>query len=105
MLLNYVVEFIGTFIFLSVILNATAPNSSMAAVAPIAIGIALVAAIQFGGGVSGGHFNPAVSAMFAFKGDLDYKNDLVPYVGAQVLGGYAAWMMFNYVQSQKSGKF
>jgi glycerol uptake facilitator-like aquaporin len=93
-MLPYLVEFIGTFIFLSVILNATAKNSSMAAVAPIAIGIALVAAIQFGGAVSGGHFNPAVSAMFFMKGDLP-SGEVLPYVAAQVAGGYAALMMFN----------
>ena len=47
-------EFIGTFIFLSVILGT-------GEVLPIAI--ALAAAIFFGGKYSGGNFNPAVSFM------------------------------------------
>ena len=44
---------------------------------------------MLGGGISGGHFNPAVSVMMAVKGKLKYA-DLVPYVVAQVLGGLLA---------------
>jgi glycerol uptake facilitator-like aquaporin len=93
-MLKYAAEFIGTFIFLTVILNAVAKNSPMASVAPLAIGIALIAAIQFGGGISGGHFNPAVTAMFAMKGDLP-SEDIAPYIGAQLLGAVAAKYFFD----------
>ena len=48
----YLVEFIGTFVFLSVILRVGQP---------IPIAVALLSAIYFGGSISGGHFNPAVS--------------------------------------------
>ena len=84
-MIKYVVEFIGTFIFLSVIL-ATAGKSVLA---PLLIGLALTSAIAFGGDISGGHFNPAVSAMMALNKSLPMA-DLLPYVIVQLLGGAAA---------------
>ena len=92
---KYFVEFLGTFIFLSVILNAVSKNSSMAAYAPLAIGLALVVSIQFGGHISGGHFNPAVTSMFALKGELP-SNDVAPYILAQVAGAVAAKYFNNW---------
>jgi len=93
-MLKYVAEFIGTFVFLTVILNAVAKNSPLASVAPLAIGIALIAMIQFGGGISGGHFNPAVTTMFAIKGDLPAE-EVAPYIGAQLLGAVADKYFFD----------
>ena len=84
---KYIVEFIGTFIFLSVILNTGAA---------IPIGIALTAVIFFGSNVSGAHFNPAVSLMMYLKGKLDAVN-LTVYVSAQLLGGVAAYY-FNKIK-------
>jgi glycerol uptake facilitator-like aquaporin len=46
----------------------------------------LVCLITIFGPVSGAHFNPAVSLMFAFNGALDWSA-LAPYVMAQVIGG------------------
>lgn len=86
MLAAVIGEFIGTFIFLLVILAVGQPI-------PIVIG--LLAAILAFGGVSGGHFNPAVSTMLLAKGDISVVTFLV-YVVAQVLGGLAAlawWTM------------
>jgi aquaporin Z len=99
-MIQYFTEFIGTFIFLSVILNAVKQNSSMKAFAPLAIGLALTAVIEFGGNISGGHFNPAVSIMFYLQKGLS-SNDLLPYIGAQVLGGVAAYYFFTMANEQK----
>ena len=55
---------------------------------PLAIGLALTAAIMVGGKISGGNFNPAVSIMMYFAGKLSMK-DLAPYIIAQVAGGLA----------------
>jgi aquaporin Z len=93
-MINLLVEFIGTFIFLSVILNATAKNSPMAPYAPVAIGLALIAVIQFGGVISGGHFNPAVSVMMNLNNALP-NSQLILYIIVQVLGGVAALRFFN----------
>ena len=86
MLNSLIVEFVGTFIFLAVIL---ATGEAL----PIALALSTV--IYLGGATSGGHFNPAVSTMFFLKGDLDMMK-LLGYVAAQVLGGAAA-LTFNNV--------
>lgn len=78
---KYLVEFIGTFIFLSVILTTGEA---------IPIGIALAAAIFFGGKISGGAFNPAVALMMHLKGKLKAV-DLAGYVVAQLLGAVCAY--------------
>src|SRR5258708_33669371 len=50
-------EFVGTFMFLTVI--ALVPG--IGALGPIAVGFALMAMVYMGGHVSGAHYNPAVS--------------------------------------------
>jgi aquaporin Z len=77
---KFLVEFLGTLFFIFIIL---------AIGNPIAIGAALTLAILLGGKISGGHFNPAVSATMAMVGKIPV-NDLVLYVLAQVAGGAVA---------------
>ncbi len=79
-MLNYFVEFLGTFLFLSVIL---------ATGSPVLIALALLAVLLLGTSISGGHFNPAISIMMWANGALSRK-DLVFYVAVQVAGGLAA---------------
>jgi glycerol uptake facilitator-like aquaporin len=86
-MLAYVVEFLGTFLFLSVIV-ATAQ--------PVLIALALLLVILVGGGISGGHFNPAISLMFWAKGALNGM-DLAGYVVAQALGGLGAFAVYNFL--------
>ena len=88
-IVQYLVEFIGTFIFLSVILAVGQPI-------PIVVG--LLAAIYFGGAISGGHFNPAVSIMMFMKNNLTLEK-LPFYIIAQVLGGLSALQFNNLVNS------
>ena len=90
-MIKYIVEFLGTFVFLSVILS----NSSN----PVAIAVGLLAAIYFGGKISGGHFNPAVSVMMTLQKSLALK-ELPLYVIAQVLGGVAA-LQFSKLSVKK----
>ena len=85
-MLKYLVEFIGTFLFLSIILSHSKD--------PIAIAVGLLAAIYFGGNISGGHFNPAISIMMTLKKALPVK-DLPLYVLAQIFGGVAALYFFK----------
>jgi aquaporin Z len=88
-MIKYLVEFIGTFMFLSVIL-------SQGQALPIAI--ALATAIFFGGSISGGHFNPAVSFMMHVNNTLPLE-DFLFYVVSQLAGGFIALMFFkNFVQ-------
>ncbi len=87
MLNSLLVEFVGTFVFLAVIL-ATGEA--------IPIALALATVIYMGGKTSGGHFNPAVSTMFLLKGDIDMLK-YAGYIAAQVLGGVAALQFNNNV--------
>ena len=86
---KFIVEFIGTFIFLSVILSSGEA---------FPIGLALAVAIYFGGKVSGGNYNPAVSTMMYLKNKLDTPH-YVGYVVAQILGGVAAYLFNQHVTS------
>lgn len=87
---QYIVEFIGTFIFLSVIL---------ASGQALPIVIALATAIYFGGAISGGHFNPAVTTMQYFNKKISAQN-AVFYIVAQVLGGLAALYFYKNANAQ-----
>lgn len=84
-------EFIGTFVFLLVILVVGQPI-------PIVIG--LLAAIYAFGSISGGHMNPAVSTMMLVKGDIDVMTYIL-YVIAQVLGGLCALLWWSLTASKK----
>lgn len=84
-LVRLLVEFVGTFIFLSVIVGT---GQAM----PIAI--ALLAVIYFGGAVSGGHFNPAVTVMKFANKEMS-NSAALGYIGAQVLGGLAAMWVYK----------
>ena len=84
-LTKFVAEFVGTFVFLGVIL-ATGEA--------IPIGLALAVVIFLIGRVSGGHVNPAVSAILYAKGDIS-SSQFGSYVVAQVLGGLCALMWFK----------
>ena len=74
-------EFIGSFIFFSVILIK--PEA-------IAIGLALIVGIYFASPSSGGHLNPAVSSMMWLKGTLS-SSKLLLYVLAQLSGAICAY--------------
>ena len=82
---KYLAEFIGTLIFVSVILVTGNPW---------AIGAALALVILIISSISGGHLNPAVSIVMAFGGKLSMK-DLLPYIIAQILGGLLALAIFK----------
>jgi glycerol uptake facilitator-like aquaporin len=82
---KYLVEFIGSILFVYVIL-ATGN--------PLAIGAALALIIMIASPISGGHINPAVSVVMSSAGRLPTM-DLLPYVVAQVLGGLVALQLYK----------
>jgi aquaporin Z len=73
-------EFLGTFIFLFVI--AYTGN-------PWAIGLTLSLLAYGLGGVSGGHFNPAVTLMFLYKKTIT-ASVAAGYIAVQVIAGLLA---------------
>ena len=88
MILQLFTEFIGTFIFLGVILKTGDA---------LAIGIALASVIYFGGKISGGNFNPAVSFMMLLSNKMDITK-FVAFVIAQLLGATAAFVFHTYTK-------
>lgn len=90
--LKLIIEFIGTFIFLSVIAGIGKA---------IPIGIALMAVIFFGGKYSGGAFNPAVSIMLYFDKKINLETSIL-YCIVQILGGLCALVYIRSTDKNES---
>lgn len=83
-------ECLGTFFFvLTIIVTGNA----------LAIAAMLMAWVYIGGYVSGGHYNPAVSLAVALRGRLS-REELLRYMGAQIVGGFAAYLIAAFIGSQ-----
>ena len=87
-------ELIGTFWLVlggcgSAVLSAAFPALGIGLLGvALAFGLTVVTMAYAVGGISGGHFNPAVSFGLAIGGRLAWR-DLVPYWIAQLVGGIA----------------
>jgi arsenate reductase len=80
-----IAEFIGTAVFLTAIVGATASASPFGGVAaPVALGLMMV----LFGDLSGGHFNPVVSLFFFARRQLSGAQ-FGTYVAAQLAGSVA----------------
>jgi len=96
-----IVELIGTFVLLGVIM-ATIKDGAIAA---LEVGLALAAVIFFGGKISGGHFNPAVSIMMLLRNQPDYGvPECIAYIITQIVGGICAYFFITGSQSVKYRK-
>jgi len=89
---KYIVEFIGTFLFLLVIGLCLIEPGSAGAMAPLAIGTILMVMVYAGGHISGGHYNPAVTLGVWMRGKCPAK-DVPFYMLAQVLGASLASLL------------
>lgn len=108
-------ESLGTALLLAVVIGsglmAERLSGGNVAIALLANTLATVGGlyilIEVFGPVSGAHFNPAVSAVMAWRGELP-PAALLPYVGAQLLGAMlGAWLahaMFDLSILQFSSK-
>lgn len=108
-------ETLGTMLLLAVVIGsgimAARLSGGNVAVALLANTLATVGGlyilIEVFGPVSGAHFNPAVSAVMAYRGELPARL-LLAYVGAQLLGAMlGAWLshlMFDMTVLQWSTK-
>ena len=101
-----VAEVIGTFFLcfagIAAILSTQSPIESGAGIVGIALahGLALSVAVNAFGGVSGAHFNPAVTAGFLITGRIKFDKALL-YVAAQLMGGtLAAWACYHFFPAQ-----
>jgi aquaporin Z len=80
---KYITEFIGTFALVLTIGCVVLGGSSLA---PLAIGGVLAALVFAGGHISGAHYNPAVTLAVFLRGRVRGM-DVLPYFGAQIVGG------------------
>lgn len=85
------VEFLGTFIFLFVI---------VATGNPWAIGGTLAVLIYLGGAISGGHFNPAVTVMMLFKRGGAKADVAIGYIVAQLVAGILAYTVYKQLNAK-----
>ena len=108
-------EGLGTMLLLTVVIGSgimaerlSDGNVAIALLANTAATVgALFVLIEVFGPISGAHFNPVVSAVMAFRGELP-RRDLAPYVAMQligaVLGAWLAHAMFDLSIVQTSTK-
>jgi aquaporin Z len=83
------VELIGTFFLMFTVGLASA---TAGALAPVAIGSALMVMAFAGGHISGGHFNPAVSTAVLLRGRLAGP-DYLPYIVTQAVAAILAGLL------------
>lgn len=67
----------------------------------LAFGLTVLTMVYAVGGISGGHFNPAVSLGLAVAGKFAWK-DLGPYVVAQVVGGTLGALVLYLIVTGKA---
>lgn len=97
---KYVVEFIGTFIFV-LIIGMSVIDPSAGAMAPLAIGTALMVMVYAGGYISGGHYNPAVTLAVWLRGRCSTQ-DMPIYMVVQIVAGIVAGLVVTFIKG-KSG--
>ena len=103
-----VAEFIGTFWLVlggcgSAVLAASFPELGIGFVGvSLAFGLTVLTMVFAVGHISGAHFNPAVSFGLWVGGRFD-KKDLLPYIGAQVLGGIAGATVLYFIATGQKG--
>jgi MIP family channel proteins len=99
-------EAVGTFLFFFLGFSGVAVVVDIGpdAITPLGVaagfGFGLALAITAFGHVSGGHFNPAVSAGLAVAGRFSSR-DVVPYWVAQLVGGFGAVLVMAIVYSSE----
>lgn len=102
-----VAEFMGTFWLVfggcgSAVLAAAFPDVGIGLLGvAFAFGLTVLTMVYAVGGISGGHFNPAVSVGLMVAGRFSSK-DLLPYIAAQVLGAVVGSAVLYLIASGKA---
>ncbi|MFL5010897.1 MULTISPECIES: aquaporin Z [Rhizobium] len=105
---SLVAEFLGTFWLVfggcgSAVLAAAYPELGIGFVGvAFAFGLTVLTMAYAVGGISGGHFNPAVSLGLAVAGRFPAAR-LVPYIVVQVVGAIAAAALLYLIANGKAG--
>ncbi len=91
---KYLVEFIGTFFLVLTIVMTVLGGAG--AMAPVAIGSALMVMIFAGGHISGAHYNPAVTLAVFLRGKCP-ASDVAPYMLSQIAGAALAALVGGFL--------
>ena len=94
---GFVVEGLGTFLLVLVILAVAMNPRARQEWAPLAIGATLGFAVMIFGPLTGGSFNPARWFGPALIGDTLEASDLFPYVLGPIVGAVLAWAVYRFV--------
>jgi len=87
---EYLVEFLGSLLFIYVFLSTGNP---------LAIGASLALVMLLTKGISGGYINPAVTISMAAAGQIS-TNQIIPYCLAQLFGGLVALELYKRYSSK-----
>lgn len=95
----YITELLGTFILIfcgtgAIIINQQTEGAIGHIGIAITFGLTVMTLIYAFGGISGAHFNPAVTISFTVAGKSPFKN-LIPYITAQLTGAIAASLLLK----------
>jgi aquaporin Z len=93
---KYLTELLGTF-FLVFTVGCTVVGNGAGALAPLAIGSALMVMIFAGGHISGAHYNPAVTFGVWLRGKCETK-DVAGYIVSQIVGAMLAASAVKYLK-------
>jgi aquaporin Z len=94
---KYITELLGTF-FLVFTVGCTVVGNGAGALAPLAIGSALMVMIFAGGHISGAHYNPAVTFGVWLRGKCEAK-DITGYMISQIVGAMLAASAVKYLKT------
>ena len=94
---KYIMELVGTF-FLVFTIGCTVVGNGAGALAPLAIGSALMIMVFAGGHISGAHYNPAVTLGVWLRGKCETK-DVAGYMISQIAGAVLAALAVKYLKA------
>src|SRR5437899_12512513 len=94
---RYIMELVGTF-FLVFTIGCTVVGNGAGALAPLAIGSALMVMVVAGGHISGAHYNPAGTLGVWLRAKCETK-DVAGYMISQIAGAALAALAVKYLKA------
>ena len=93
---RYINEFLGTFCLVFTVGMAVI-EPGLGALTPLVIGLVLIVLIYAGAGISGAHYNPAVTLAFWLRG-VFRREEIIPYILSQLFAAIAAAYSVLYIK-------